>query len=77
MLYNNGNFLYAYQRACCLPLPCHIGRIFHLAQPHHDTIFIPFTKAIYSTIDGEREVLIEANELTVKGITDGGIIILR
>ena len=38
---------------------------------------IPFTKASFTAIDGEREVLIEANELTVKGITDGGIIILR
>ena len=38
---------------------------------------VPFTSATFIAIDGEREVEISGNELTVRGITDGGIIILR
>jgi len=37
----------------------------------------PFTTATFSDIDGEKEVEIHGNELIIKKVTDGGILILR
>ncbi len=38
---------------------------------------IPFTTARFYAMDGEREVLVNGNELTVPNVTDGGILVLR
>ncbi len=41
------------------------------------TVQLPFTTATFSDIDGEKEVLVEGNVLTIKNVTDGGILILK
>ncbi|MBQ7935258.1 MAG: beta-galactosidase [Clostridia bacterium] len=41
------------------------------------TVQIPFKTATFSDIDGEKEVLIDGNMLTIQNLTDGGILILR
>jgi hypothetical protein len=38
---------------------------------------IPFSSASFTAIDGEKPLEIRENEITAKGISDGGIIILR
>ncbi len=40
-------------------------------------VHIPFKTAEFCAIDGEQNVLIQGNELTVQHMTDGGIILLR
>ena len=38
---------------------------------------IPFQTATFTAIDGEKTVEIRGNEITIKGISDGGIVVLR
>ena len=40
-------------------------------------INIPFTTAKCIAMDGEKEVVIQGNEITVKDITDGGIVVIK
>lgn len=40
-------------------------------------VSIPFKSAVFTAIDGEREVSVNKNNITVNNVTDGGIVILR
>ena len=38
---------------------------------------IPFETAVFRDIDGEKPVTVEGNTVTVRNITNGGILVLR